>query len=111
VVGLTRSAALEYAPRGVRINASCPGTIATAMVTDMIDKGELDPAGAIANQPINRLGELDEIGAAVLWLCSPGASLVVGRRPARRRRLHRPLTVDGGARTLGRLSPSGARAW
>src|SRR3954470_20300830 len=57
VLGLTSSAALEYAPRGIRINAICPGTIATPMVTDMIDKGELDPADAIANQPINRLGD------------------------------------------------------
>jgi NAD(P)-dependent dehydrogenase (short-subunit alcohol dehydrogenase family) len=86
VLGLTSSAALEYAPRGIRINAVCPGTIATPMVTDMIDKGELDLAEAIANQPINRLGEPDEIAAAVLWLCSPGASFVIGVA----------LPVDGG---------------
>jgi NAD(P)-dependent dehydrogenase (short-subunit alcohol dehydrogenase family) len=86
VIGLTTSAALEYAPRGIRINAICPGTFATPMVTDMIAKGELDPADAIANQPINRLGEPDEIAAAVLWLCSPGASFVVGVA----------LPVDGG---------------
>ncbi|MCP2323936.1 NAD(P)-dependent dehydrogenase (short-subunit alcohol dehydrogenase family) [Hamadaea flava] len=86
VLGLTSSAALEYAPRGIRINAVCPGTIATPMVTDMIDKGELDLAEAVANQPINRLGEPEEIAAAVLWLCSPGASFVVGVA----------LPVDGG---------------
>jgi NAD(P)-dependent dehydrogenase (short-subunit alcohol dehydrogenase family) len=86
VLGLTSSAALEYASRGIRINAVCPGTITTPMVTDMIDKGELDPAEAIANQPINRLGEPDEIAAAVLWLCSPGASFVIGVA----------LPVDGG---------------
>ena len=86
VLGLTSSAALEYAPRGIRINAVCPGTIATPMVTDMIDNGELDIADAIADQPINRLGEADEIAAAVLWLCSPGASFVVGVA----------LPVDGG---------------
>lgn len=86
VLGLTGSAALEYAPRGIRINAVCPGTIATPMVTDMLDKGDLDLAEAIAGQPINRLGEADEIAAAVLWLCSPGASFVVGVA----------LPVDGG---------------
>jgi NAD(P)-dependent dehydrogenase (short-subunit alcohol dehydrogenase family) len=64
VIGLTKSAALEYAPRGVRINAVCPGTIETPMVTDMIDKGELDLAEAKANQPIGRLGRGDEIAAA-----------------------------------------------
>src|SRR5216110_3103745 len=78
VLGLTKSAALEYAPRGVRINAVCPGTIATPMVADMEAKGELDMAEAIRNQPIGRLGTADEIAAAVLWLCSPGASFVVG---------------------------------
>lgn len=78
VIGLTRSAALEYAPRGIRINAVCPGTIETPMVTEMIAMGELSVPHAIANQPIGRLGRADEIAAAVLWLCSPDASLIVG---------------------------------
>lgn len=86
VLGLTSSAALEYAPRGIRVNAVCPGTIATPMVTDMIDKGELDRDAAIADQPIQRLGLPEEIAAAVLWLCSPGAGFVVGVA----------LPVDGG---------------
>jgi NAD(P)-dependent dehydrogenase (short-subunit alcohol dehydrogenase family) len=86
VIGLTTSAALEYAPRGIRINAVCPGTIETPMVADMVAKGELDRAEAAANQPIARLGRADEIAAAVLWLCSPGASFVVGVA----------LPVDGG---------------
>ncbi|GAA2324330.1 SDR family oxidoreductase [Streptomyces kunmingensis] len=86
VIGLTTSAALEYAPRGIRINAVCPGTIDTPMVSDMIAKGELDRAEAEANQPVNRLGTADEIAQAVLWLCSPGAGFVVGVA----------LPVDGG---------------
>ena len=89
VIGLTRSAALEYAPRGIRINAICPGTIETPIVTDMIATGELSVPEAIANQPIGRLGRADEIAAAVLWLSSPGASLVVGVA----------LPVDGGYTT------------
>lgn len=86
VIGLTRSAALEYAARGVRINAICPGTIETPMVTDMVAKGELDLAEATKDAPIGRLGQGEEIAAAVLWLCSPGASFVVGVA----------LPVDGG---------------
>ncbi|KDN73895.1 oxidoreductase [Streptomyces olindensis] len=86
VIGLTGSAALEYAPRGIRVNAVCPGTIDTPMVSDMIAKGELDRAEAEANQPINRLGTAEEIAEAVLWLCSPGAAFVVGVA----------LPVDGG---------------
>jgi NAD(P)-dependent dehydrogenase (short-subunit alcohol dehydrogenase family) len=86
VVGLTKSAALEYAPRGVRINAICPGTIETAMVDGMIARGELDVPEAVANQPIGRLGRPEEIAAAVLWLCSPAASFVLGVA----------LPVDGG---------------
>jgi NAD(P)-dependent dehydrogenase (short-subunit alcohol dehydrogenase family) len=86
VIGLTKSAALEYAPRGIRINAVCPGTIETPMVTHMIANGELELPEAVANQPIGRLGRGDEIAAAVLWLCSPGASFVLGVA----------LPVDGG---------------
>ena len=86
VLGLTKSAALEYASRGVRINAVCPGTIDTPMVVAMEASGELDMAEALRNQPIGRLGTADEIAAAVLWLCSPGASFVIGVA----------LPVDGG---------------
>lgn len=86
VIGLTRSAAIEYAPRGIRISAICPGTIETPMVTQMIDSGDLDRDEAAANQPIARLGTAEEMAAAVLWLCSPGASFVIGVA----------LPVDGG---------------
>jgi NAD(P)-dependent dehydrogenase (short-subunit alcohol dehydrogenase family) len=86
VIGLTKSAALEYAPRGIRVNAICPGTIETPMVAAMIAKGELNVPEAVANQPIGRLGRAEEIAAAVLWLCSPGASFVLGVA----------LPVDGG---------------
>jgi NAD(P)-dependent dehydrogenase (short-subunit alcohol dehydrogenase family) len=86
VIGLTTSAALEYAPRGIRINAICPGTIETPMVTDMIAKGELDMTEAVASQPINRFGRADQIAASVLWLCSPGSRFIVGVA----------LPVDGG---------------
>jgi NAD(P)-dependent dehydrogenase (short-subunit alcohol dehydrogenase family) len=86
VIGLTSSAAIEYAPRGIRINAICPGAIDTPMVADMITKGELNPTDAAASTPIARLGQAEEIAASVLWLCSPGASYVVGVA----------LPVDGG---------------
>ncbi len=86
VIGLTKSAALEYAPRGVRINAVCPGTIDTPMVADMLKTQADAMAENIKQQPIGRLGRADEIAAAVLWLCSPGASFVLGVA----------LPVDGG---------------
>jgi NAD(P)-dependent dehydrogenase (short-subunit alcohol dehydrogenase family) len=98
VIGLTSSAALQHAPRGIRINAICPGTIETPMVTDMITKGELDRAEAAAT-PMARLGQADEIAASVLWLCSPGASFVVGVA----------LPVDGGYTAQQPKTPPSAR--
>src|SRR5438309_4942039 len=86
VIGLTKSAALEYAPRGIRINAVCPGTIDTPMVADMLQKQADAMKEIMRDQPIGRLGRSDEIAAAVLWLCSPGASFVLGVA----------LPVDGG---------------
>ncbi|WP_199555280.1 SDR family NAD(P)-dependent oxidoreductase [Sandaracinobacteroides hominis] len=84
--GASKSAALEYAAQGIRINVVAPGIMDTPMVADM-KKAE---AGVIEDMmrdvPIKRLGEADEVAAAVLWLCSPGASFVVGHM----------LAVDGG---------------
>ncbi|WP_392757176.1 SDR family NAD(P)-dependent oxidoreductase [Streptomyces sp. LN590] len=86
VIGLPKSAALEYGPRGVRINAVCPGTISTPMVDAMVEGGEFDRDQAETGQAIHRLGTAEEIAQAVLWLCSPGASYVTGIA----------LPVDGG---------------
>jgi NAD(P)-dependent dehydrogenase (short-subunit alcohol dehydrogenase family) len=86
VIGLTRSAALEYAPRGIRINAVCPGIIDTPMVSSMLVSQPEAMKELMKEQPIGRLGRPEEIAAAVLWLCSPGASFVIGHA----------LAVDGG---------------
>src|ERR687884_1765592 len=86
VIGLTRSAALEYAARGIRINAICPGTSDTPMVAEMLAKEPEAMKEILRDQPIGRLGRLEEIASAVLWLCSPGASFVIGHA----------LAVDGG---------------
>jgi len=86
VIGLTKSAALEYASRGIRINAVCPGTIETPMVADMMVKESISRADFERDLPIGRLGRPEEIAAAVLWLCSDGASFVIGQA----------LAVDGG---------------
>jgi NAD(P)-dependent dehydrogenase (short-subunit alcohol dehydrogenase family) len=87
VIGLTRSAALEYAAKGIRINAVCPGIIHTPMVDQMMAAGQTDALNALLKDvPIGRLGRPEEIADAVLWLCSPAASLVVGHS----------LVVDGG---------------
>jgi len=86
VIGLTKSAALEYASRGIRINAVCPGTIDTPMVAVMLAKEPDAMKEIMRDQPIGRLGRPEEIASAVLWLCSPGASFVIGHA----------LAVDGG---------------
>jgi NAD(P)-dependent dehydrogenase (short-subunit alcohol dehydrogenase family) len=85
VIGLTKSAALEYASMGVRINAVCPGTIDTPMVADLAKEPDA-MKDTLRDLPIGRLGRPEEIAAAVLWLCSSGASFVVGHA----------LVVDGG---------------
>lgn len=86
VLGMTKSAGVEYAPRGIRINAVCPGTIDAPMVQDMLD-GQADAVKEIMrDQVIGRLGTADEVAAAVPWLCSDAASFVIGVA----------LPVDGG---------------
>ena len=86
VIGLTKSAALEYATRGIRINAICPGTINTPMVAKMLSNEPEAMKDILRVTPIGRLGEPEEIASAVLWLCSLGASFVIGHA----------LVVDGG---------------
>lgn len=86
VIGLTKSVALEYATRGVRINAVCPGTIETPMVSTMLDSGMLAMDDLLRDLPMKRLGRGEEIADAVLWLCSSGSSFVTGQA----------LAVDGG---------------
>jgi NAD(P)-dependent dehydrogenase (short-subunit alcohol dehydrogenase family) len=86
VLGLTKSAALEYAAKGIRINAICPGIIDTPMVAGMLATEPEAMKELMKVVPIGRLGRPEEIAAAVLWLCSPGASFVIGHS----------LVVDGG---------------
>lgn len=88
VIGLTRAAALDYAHRGIRINAVCPGIIGNTPMAARVTKN-YDPdiiKAFVAAEPIGRLGEPEEIAAAVLWLCSPAASFVLGHS----------MVVDGG---------------
>jgi len=86
VLGLTKSAALDYAARGIRINAVCPGIIHTSMLDKMMTTQADALNEMLKNVPIGRLGRPEEIASAVLWLCSPAASFMVGHA----------LAVDGG---------------
>lgn len=86
VVGLTRTAALEYATKNIRVNCVCPGVINTPMVARAIDGGGFTEAEVTAAEPIGRLGKPEEIAAGVLWLLSDASSFVTGH----------PLTIDGG---------------
>ena len=86
VIGLTKTAALEYATRKIRINAVCPGTINTPMAESLTGGDPKILAEFLKDEPIGRIAEPEEVAAGVLWLCSPGASYVVGHA----------LFVDGG---------------
>lgn len=86
IIGLTKTAALEYAKMNIRVNAVCPGVIHTPMI-DRFAHGETQALKAFSNaEPIGRLGRPEEIAEAVLWLCSDGASFVTGH----------PMVIDGG---------------
>jgi NAD(P)-dependent dehydrogenase (short-subunit alcohol dehydrogenase family) len=86
VLGLTKSAALDYAARGIRINAVCPGIIHTPMLDKMMATQSDALQAMLKDVPIGRLGRPEEIASAVLWLCSSAASFMIGHA----------LTVDGG---------------
>jgi NAD(P)-dependent dehydrogenase (short-subunit alcohol dehydrogenase family) len=85
-IGLTKSAALEYASKGIRINAVCAGIIDTPMVAGMLATQAEAVKELMKDVPMGRLGRAEEIVDAVLWLCSPAASFVIGHA----------LAVDGG---------------
>lgn len=86
VVGLTRAAALECAPKGVRVNAVCPGAIATPMLDRHMGDDQSQRDAMAASAAMGRVGRPEEIAEAVLWLCGEGASFTTGQA----------LAVDGG---------------
>lgn len=86
VFGLTKSAALEYAAKGIRINAVCPGVVKTALVKQSYARMPGFEERSLALHPVGRFGEPEEIAATVVWLCSDDASYVAGTG----------LVVDGG---------------
>ncbi len=86
VNGLTKTAAIEYGPKGVRVNSVCPGGIKTPQLQRYLDSAPELRAAIIDANPLRRLAEADEIAEAVVWLCSPASSYVNGHE----------LVVDGG---------------
>lgn len=86
VVGLTKSAALEYAKNNIRINAVCPGVIETPMITRVTHDDPVARKELVESEPMGRLGKPEEIASTVLWLCSEQSSFVTGHS----------MVVDGG---------------
>ena len=86
VIGMTRTAAMDYAAKNIRINAVCPGVIATPMLEELVRRNPQLGEDLVCDIPAGRLGTPQEIADAVLWLCSPQASFVHGHA----------LLVDGG---------------
>ena len=86
VVGLTKTAALEYAKSGVRVNAVCPGVIDTSMVGRLKERRPRMFEKIVRGEPIGRIGQPEEIAETAVWLCSDAASFVTGHA----------MSVDGG---------------
>jgi NAD(P)-dependent dehydrogenase (short-subunit alcohol dehydrogenase family) len=86
VVGLTKTAALEYAKLGIRVNAVCPGYIRTPLIEEALTSNPEMEAQIVARHPVGRMGRPEEIAEAVMWLCADAASFVTGHT----------MTVDGG---------------
>lgn len=78
VIGMTQTAALEYAASGIRLNTVCPGVVDTPMVAKLVADQPDAMDGIVKNQPIGRLGNPEEVAAAVLFLCSDAASFILG---------------------------------
>lgn len=86
VIQLTKTAALEYATQGIRINAVCPGAIKTEMIDRITHQDPSVEKDFAALHPMNRMGTVQEVAEATVWLCSPGAGFITGHA----------LPVDGG---------------
>jgi NAD(P)-dependent dehydrogenase (short-subunit alcohol dehydrogenase family) len=86
VIGLTKTAALEHAKAGIRVNAVCPGVIHTEMIDRITGRDPAAEKQFVDLEPMGRMGTPKEIAEAAVWLCSPGASFVTGQA----------LAIDGG---------------
>jgi NAD(P)-dependent dehydrogenase (short-subunit alcohol dehydrogenase family) len=85
-IGLTKSAALDYGPLGIRVNALCPGLVNTPLIAEMVNENPAMREELVASHPLGRIAEPEEIADAIVWLCSERSSYVTGIA----------LPIDGG---------------